>query len=152
MQSLYFFDKATLSPLPSEYGICKSVQGRFWPRLLGIASLRLFPPCSELDPQTPTQAAAANLTPANIYHRYSVGPSIRPMCTRCCLTMTHMTQVCSNFRSARVFIIDARPDEIWLSRQSHALSTPLPIQQATTNKVLETIVLKKAQARARIWP
>ena len=29
--------------------------------------------------------------------KYSVGPSILPICTRCCFTMTNMIQVCSNF-------------------------------------------------------
>ena len=30
---------------------------------------------------------------ASISDRYSVGPSIRPICTRCCFTMTNMIQV-----------------------------------------------------------
>jgi hypothetical protein len=38
------------------------------------------------------------LIPASIYDKYSVYPSIRPICTRCCCTMTNMIQVCSNFR------------------------------------------------------
>ena len=33
----------------------------------------------------------------SIYDKNSVGPSIRPICTRCCFTMTDMIQVCSNF-------------------------------------------------------
>ena len=45
------------------------------------------------------------LIAASSYHKDSVGPSIRPICTRCCLTMTNMIQVCSKFRSSRVFII-----------------------------------------------
>ena len=32
----------------------------------------------------------------SVYDKRSVGPSIRPVCTRCCLTMTDMIQVCSN--------------------------------------------------------
>ena len=32
-----------------------------------------------------------------IYDEYSAGPSIRSICTRCCLTMTNMIQVCSKF-------------------------------------------------------
>ena len=35
-----------------------------------------------------------------VYHKYSVSPSIRPICTRCCLTMTSMIQTCSNFIEA----------------------------------------------------
>ena len=34
----------------------------------------------------------------HLFDRYSVGPSIRPICTRRCFTMTNMVQVCSNFR------------------------------------------------------
>ena len=56
--------------------------------------------------------AGLDLIASGIYDEYSVGPSIRPICTRCCLTMTHMIQVCSNFHSARVLIIKTRPDEI----------------------------------------
>ena len=39
-------------------------------------------------------------TPAiavSIYDKYSVGPSIRPLCTRCGFTMTNASQVCSSF-------------------------------------------------------
>ena len=42
----------------------------------------------------------------------TVGPSIRPICTSCCFTMTIMIQVGSNFRLTRVFIINTRADEI----------------------------------------
>ena len=38
------------------------------------------------------------LIAASIHDKYSVGPSIRPICTRSCFTMTNMIQVCSNFR------------------------------------------------------
>ena len=38
--------------------------------------------------------------------------STRPICTRCCQTMTNMIQACVNFYWARVFIIDTRPDKI----------------------------------------
>ena len=31
---------------------------------------------------------------ASFYEKYSVGPSIRPICTRCCFTITDMLQVC----------------------------------------------------------
>ena len=53
-----------------------------------------------------------DLTAVSIYDKYSIGPSMRSMCTRCCFTMTNMMQVWSNFRWARVFIINTRPDEI----------------------------------------
>jgi len=36
---------------------------------------------------------------------------IGPIRTRCCLTMTNMIQVCSNFHRARVFIMNTRPDK-----------------------------------------
>jgi len=42
-------------------------------------------------------AQKRNLIAVSICDRYSVGPSIRPMCTRYCFTMTNMIQVCSNF-------------------------------------------------------
>ena len=31
-------------------------------------------------------------------HKYPAGPSIRPICTRCCFAMTNEIQVCSNVR------------------------------------------------------
>jgi hypothetical protein len=49
---------------------------------------------------------------ASIYDKYSVRLSIRPVCTRCCFTMTDMVQVCSYCRWSRVFIISTRPDAI----------------------------------------
>ena len=35
----------------------------------------------------------------------ALAPSMRPICTRCCFTMTNMSQACSNFLQARAFII-----------------------------------------------
>ena len=49
---------------------------------------------------------------ASIYNIHSVGPSVRPVCTRCCFRMTNMIQACSKFRWARIFISNTRPDEI----------------------------------------
>ena len=46
----------------------------------------------------PCSRFATNLTPVSIYDKYSAGPSIRPICTRCCLTMTDVIQACGNFR------------------------------------------------------
>jgi hypothetical protein len=54
----------------------------------------------------------SNLITASSYDKYSVGPSIRPICTRCCFKMTDMIQVCSDFHQARAFITHTRPDEI----------------------------------------
>ena len=31
------------------------------------------------------------------HDEYSISPSIQPICTRCCFTMTNMIQVCRNF-------------------------------------------------------
>jgi len=53
-----------------------------------------------------------HLVAASTYHKHSVGPSIRPVCTRCCFTRTNMIQVSSKFHCARMFIINARPDGI----------------------------------------
>ena len=52
--------------------------------------------------ELPSRLARADLSRTSIRDTYSVDPSIRPMCTRCGLTMANMIQVCSNFRSARV--------------------------------------------------
>ena len=41
-----------------------------------------------------------NLIVASICDKNSVGPSIRPICTRCCFAMTNMIQVRSNFHWA----------------------------------------------------
>ena len=49
---------------------------------------------------------------SNIYDEYSVGASIRPICTRCCFRTTKKIQVCSNLYRARVFIINTHADEI----------------------------------------
>ena len=49
-----------------------------------------------------------DLIAASIYDEHSVGPSFRPMCTRCCFTVTRTIQVCSKFYWARVFIINTR--------------------------------------------
>ena len=55
-------------------------------------------------PQNPQPwMQVGNLIAASIYDKYSVGPSIRPICTRCCFTITNMIQVCSNFHWSRVF-------------------------------------------------
>ena len=43
------------------------------------------------------------LIAASMYSKYSAGPSIRPICTRNCFTMTNMLEVCSNFHRAREF-------------------------------------------------
>ena len=53
-----------------------------------------------------------NLTAANIHDQYSVSPSVRSICTRCCFTVTNMIRACSNFHRACVFIINTHPDEI----------------------------------------
>ena len=53
-----------------------------------------------------------DLTAASVYHKCSVGPSIRPICTRRCLAVTNMIQVCSIFCWDRVFIINTRRGEI----------------------------------------
>jgi len=57
-------------------------------------------------------AASRDLLAASIYDKCSVGPSVRPIWTRYCFTMTNMIKVCSNCRCARVFIINTRPDKI----------------------------------------
>jgi hypothetical protein len=51
-----------------------------------------------------------DLIPASIYDKYSVCPSVRPICTRCCLTMTNKIQVCSNFQNDYVGIDRMYPD------------------------------------------
>ena len=53
-----------------------------------------------------------NLIAAIIYDIYSVGPSMQPICTRRCFTISNMIQVCSNFHWTRVFILHTRLDEI----------------------------------------
>ena len=59
-----------------------------------------------------THMLTLNVIAVSIYDRYSVGPSIRPTCTKCCPTITNMIQVCSGFHRAGEFIINTRPDEI----------------------------------------
>ena len=57
-------------------------------------------------------SVCADLIPVGIYDKYSVGPSIQPICTRWCFSMTNMIQVCGNFLWALVLIINTRSDEI----------------------------------------
>jgi len=66
---------------------------------------------------------------ANIHENtISVGTSIRPICTRRCVTLTNISQVCSNFCRVRVFIMNTRPDEVprWCTRRSRARCAPRP--------------------------
>ena len=42
-------------------------------------------------------STSSDLIAASIYDKHSVGPSIRPIYTRCYSTMTNMIQVCRNF-------------------------------------------------------
>ena len=58
--------------------------------------------------------AESNLIVSSIYDKYSIGPSIRLVCTRCCFNVTNMIQVCSNFHRDPAYIIDTLPDEIAL--------------------------------------
>ena len=44
-----------------------------------------------------SRSEPSDLIAAIIYDKYSVHPSIRPICTKCCFPMTNMNQVCSNF-------------------------------------------------------
>jgi len=39
------------------------------------------------------KALAHDFIAASIYHKYSIGPSTLPICTRCCFTMTYIIQV-----------------------------------------------------------
>jgi hypothetical protein len=55
------------------------------------------------------------LIAASICDKLSIVRSTRSICTRCCLKMIDMIQVCSHFQSARVFIINTLPDEIEFS-------------------------------------
>ena len=61
-------------------------------------------------------------------HEYSVGPSIRPISTECCFTMTNMIEACSNFHESRAFIINTRPAEIWSPRQTAGGGSSLSIR------------------------
>ena len=61
---------------------------------------------------TASHPKRTNLIAASIHEKYSEGPSIRPICTRYCFTMTCTIQVYSNFHRAGVFITDTRPDEL----------------------------------------
>ena len=51
---------------------------------------------------------------SSTYGKYSVGPSIRPIRTRCCFTMTTMIQVCSNFhRTLTRFVFDVGNESVY---------------------------------------
>ena len=52
----------------------------------------------ELEVLHPSTVNFADLIAASIDSKYSVGPSIRPIYTGCCFTMTNKIQAWSNFR------------------------------------------------------
>ena len=60
-----------------------------------------------------------------IYDKYSVGPSIQPICTGCCFTMPIMTQVSHNFRCALALIKNTRPGEMRLTPELGRPHLPL---------------------------
>ena len=89
-------------------------QAQAYGRILGGFAF-LFVRCPCTDPLSSRDALSLrrrDLIAASISDQYSIGPSNRRICTRCCFTKTNMIQVCSNFDSARVFFINTRPDEI----------------------------------------
>ena len=59
-----------------------------------------------------------DLTAESISDKYSAGPSIRPICTRCCSTITYMIHVCSNFYISCVVILTGWQDEIALLEET----------------------------------
>ena len=66
-------------PIPNPENLRRSYKG-----VLNLGELGL-PEVAELD----------DSIAASIYDTYSVGPSIRPICTRRCFTMSNMIQMCS---------------------------------------------------------
>ena len=66
-----------------------------------------------VEASAPWNTLTGDLIAASIHDKYSVSPSIRPVYTRCCFTMTNMIQVCSIFYWARIFIMYTRPNEIF---------------------------------------
>ena len=53
-------------------------------------------PCGSTDHQR-QEPRIQDVIATSIYYKCLVGPSNRPICTRCCFAMTHMIQVCSKF-------------------------------------------------------
>ena len=58
-------------------------------------------------------------------NEYWICASIRPMCTRCCFTITRLIKLCSNFRWARVFIRNTLTDEIARVEEGHEFDVAL---------------------------
>ena len=83
--------------------------------------------------------APEDLIAAIIHDQYSVGPSIRPICTRSCFKMTNMIQVCSNFHGSRVFDINNRRDEFFIAA---------PVNFGTRNKL--SLYLRLAKLKMRV--
>ena len=69
-------------------------RARWW----GSGSLSTRRPPARRTPAVSSCHATFVAIATSIYDQYSVGSSIRPICTRCCLTKTNMIQVSSNFR------------------------------------------------------
>ena len=67
--------------------------------------------------------------------QYSVGPSIRPMCTRCCLVTTNTIQVCSDFIDPEysTYIL-VRPRVGMIVQRSTAMSNPSTHPDSTCTK------------------
>ena len=70
----------------------------------------------ELKASTNGAACERDLIAASIHGTCAVGPSMQTNCTRSCFVMADMIHMCSKFRSARVFIINTRPDEMLEAR------------------------------------
>ena len=68
---------------------------------VGVPAVMVFNKTDLADPdqidQVPPPTPPDPIT-ANVYDEYKVGPSIRPIRTSWCFTMTNMIQVCRNFR------------------------------------------------------
>ena len=72
----------------------------------------------------------SDLIAANIHDKHSVGPSIRPVGTRCCFTMTSVIRVCSNFFEPEymsqmlVWMRSCGQDLVRLIKKKSAMSSP----------------------------
>jgi hypothetical protein len=72
----------------------------------GIVKSIRPPNQTELPSEGPcVEHGCRDLIAASIYENYSIGPSIRPICTRCCPTVTNEIQVCSSFQWAPAHLL-----------------------------------------------
>ena len=77
---------------------------------------------------------ASDVMPASIYDKHSVGPSIRPICTKRCFKIANIIQVCGNEFSSHILVQMRSPDDcLCAGHRFDARVPPRTHQQCNVN-------------------